>query len=305
MNKNDFKRSKYLILVMVIVSFSIFYLVTTVYNLKLISINANNYLTKSTSEFSLKVSDTISTEEVALLKKAIKDTRVTEIRSDEGFTFYYFNEDSKYRPILKCVIGDSINAVDSSKGENNAVVENGVFLGEGLYEVFVNSGKDNYFIEGKDGRVIEARVLGVIESGRFDFKEYTYYLTLNFDEDIKYYSGIYKVDGAGGLERFKDLERQGIVAFTMLDFSYFDTSGDEFNSMKLNFNIGLLVLFFVILIFVSYLWVLSYVDEMKARRICGANRFVLSCNLVLRYLFMVVLGFVFGFLLYRLFSVFV
>lgn len=289
MNKNDFLRSKYLILVMIIISFSIFLLIMTLNNLRLISINTNNYLTKNTSEFSLKV---IDNDKIGQLKNAIRKTDVTEIRSEDGYTFYYFNENSKYGPILKYM-------------EDDAVDEVGVFLGEELFEVFEETGKDKFTVADKSGRPMLFRVLGIIESSKYDFKDYSYYLTMNFNDISMSYNGIYKIDGKGALKNFKVLENEGIIELTMLNFSYFDTSGDEFNNMKVNFNIGLLILFFIVLIFVSYFWFISYSDVHKARRICGANRSCLISKLIIKYIFIIVFGFLIGFLIYSLFSLFI
>lgn len=287
MNKNDFLRSRYLILVMIIISFSLFLLIMTLDNLRLISINTNNYLTKNTSEFSLKV---IDNNKIGQLKNAIRKTDVTEIRSEDGYTFYYFNENSKYGPIIKYV-------------EDETVDEVGVFLGEKLFEVFEESGNDRFTIEDINGRPMMFRVLGVIESSKYDFKDYSYYLTMNFNDISMSYNGIYKIDGKGALERFKALEKEDIIELTLLNFSYFDTSGDEFNNMKINFNIGLLILFFIVLIFVSYFWFMSYSDEQKARRICGANRSGLISMLVIKYIFIIAFSFLIGYLFYFLYFI--
>lgn len=289
MNKNDFLRSKYLILVMIIISFSLFLLIMTLDHLRLISINTNNYLTKNTSEFSLKV---IDNDKIGQLKNAIRKTAVTEIRSEDGYTFYYFNENSKYGPNLKFLEDDTVDEI-------------GVFLGEELFKVFEESGKDKFTVADKSGRPMLFRVLGIIESSKYDFKDYSYYLTMNFNDISMSYNGIYKIDGKGALERFKALEKEDIIELKMLNFSYFDTSGDEFNSMKVNFNIGLLILFFIVLIFVSYFWFISYSDEHKARRICGANRSCLISKLIIKYIFIIVFGFLIGFLIYSLFSLFI
>ncbi|MDD2371485.1 MAG: hypothetical protein PHQ32_05735 [Firmicutes bacterium] len=276
-------RNKYLIIVGIIISFSILTLITNVNNLRIITINSNNYFTKDANEFFLQVANEKDLEK---LKKVIKETNVTEIKTDDGFTYYYFNPKSSYKPFLV-------------KNKNYVAGALGVYLGEKEYVKYNRVVMKKYIITGNNNK-LKVDIFGYIKNSEFDFKENSYYLIMNFGDEVKNYNGIYKIEGNNSLALFKELEEEKVIKLKPLELSYFDTAGDEFKSMKFKFYYGLILVGMIVLILISKVWWSTYSEELRVREIFGGNKNIIKGYFVFKYVFMISLGLSVGFLLFRL-----
>lgn len=283
MKHYDFLRGRPLIFLTSITVFSLLFFLTFLYNMKLININANNYFTPDAREFILEIA---KEDEVAKLFDVIADCDVVSIKTDEDLMFYYFNEASKYHP--------DFSTIGSRSGH-------GVLLGKELYNDFLKSGDAKYSVEGRGGTAIKANVEGFIKNSKFDYKSQSHYLLMDFNSKLKYFNGVYLIEGEDSYNDFKELEREGIIRMVPLEFTNFDTSGDEFFQVKLLFFIGGMILLCVVFTLVSKLWLGVYLEELKVRKLVGADKYSAMFEVGFKYLAVILLGVAIGILIYLIY----
>jgi hypothetical protein len=281
MNKYDLARSKFLILISVLITFSLLYLFTYIRGLELLTINSNNYMTHKSREFSITIkSDSVVNE----VKETIKKMKVVSLKNNEGLTKFYFNKNSLYGPKI-------VWLKDANKTENNDIL-----LGEELFKVFQKSGEKKYEILIKDISVY-CNVVGVIESSEYDFKEYSEYVLLDI-EDITTddLNGLYRVNGDVSLFA-SNLDIDGIY-LEEEEMNLLALSGGRFLSVQFIFFVILCLLFTFIMVLISRIWFGHYLKEAVIRIVHGAGKYNILLKVFLKYISAQVSGILIGFILF-------
>lgn len=284
MNLYDLKRGFLLLILSGLVVFGGLFALSRAWNLKILSINGNNYFTEKANELILELK---KPEELSRLTEVIARFDTVSIRTQEGFTYWHFRKGAAYGPVIQWL------AVSSPIP---------LLLGESAYESFLASGSGTTPVEGLSGLKREAVPVGLVKSGPLDPKEDSRYLLMDFKGDSRNYSGVWLTEGQAGMAGLKDLEAEGIVEIIPIPYTAFDLAGDEFLSIEYLFTVSGGVLLLAALLLASRIWLSSYQWEIRVRRLCGAPVIRESIGVGSKYIILLFLGSVVGLVGYFLYA---
>lgn len=284
MNKYDLVRSKLLILISVLITFSLIYLFTYIRGLELLTINSNDYMTPKSKEFKITIKNDSVVNEV---KENIKKMMVVSLENNEGLTKFYFNKNSLYGPKIEWL-------KDANRTEKYDVL-----LGEELFEVFKKSGEKKYEFLIK-GISIYCNVVGTIESSNYDLKSYSEYVLLDV-EDITNddLNGVYRVTGDVSLF-YSNLDIDGID-LEEKEINLLALSGGRFLSVQFIFLFIVCLLFTFTTALISRLWFGYYLKEAVVRIVHGAGKYYILLQVFLKYIAIQVSGILIGIFLFFVF----
>ena len=281
MNKYDLPRSKFLIIISVLITFSLLYLFSYIRGLELLTINSNNYMSSSSKKFSVTVNNDSCIDDVI---EAVRNMNVVSIRNNEGLTMFFFNKNGVYGPKIKWI--------KDLKGEEKY----NILLGKEKYKAYLDSGKKNYELILK-GSSVFCNVAGILESGEYDFKDFSEYVILDLDDassdDL---NGIYRVEGDVSAFTSK-LNLEGID-IDERDMNLITLSGGRFLSVQFIFMGIVVFLFLFTMVLISRLWFGLYMKEAAIRILHGAGRYFILSRVCINFISAQVIGSLIGVLLF-------
>lgn len=284
MNKYDLNRSKFLILISFIITFTILYLLSYMKGLEILAINGNDYLTSKSKGYTISIKNEKNLESI---KRIIQEMDVVSINGSNNLVSHYFNEKAEYKPKinwLKKTIDDS--AYD-------------IVLGKDLYKTFIESEKDKYELIAKDSTIF-CNVVGVLETSRFDFKDFSSYVLINFKStNIEDFNGIYRVEGNQDI--FKSNLKEAGIEFSRNDIQKLSLSGSNFLSVQTIFGGIVLLLFLFTMVLIVKLWFSLYIKEAGVRIAFGGRKFSLLRYIFRKYIFSVIIGALNGAIIFYLY----
>lgn len=290
MNKYDLNRSKFLILISFIITFTILYLLSYIKGLEILAINGNDYLTDNSRGYAITIKNE---KELEAIKEAIKEMDVVKIKRSDNLVLHYFNEKAEYGPKINWLE----NKIDESAYD--------IVLGKDLYKTFIESKKDKYELLLKDS-TIYCNVAGILETGRFDFKDFSSYVLINLQSTtLEDFNGVYSVEGNQNI--FKSHLKDAGIEFSRSDIQKLSLSGSNFLSVQTIFGGIVLLLFLFTMVLILKLWFSLYMKEAGVRIAFGGRKFSLLKYILRKYIFSVTIGSLIGTIIfyfyYRLFLI--
>lgn len=290
MNKYDLSRSKFLILISFIITFTILYLLSYMKGLEILAINGNDYLTSKSRGYAITIKNE---QEVSLIKEAIQEMDIVSIKWNNNLVLRYFNEKAEYGPKINWLKNES----DDSDYD--------IVLGKDLYTTFIESKKDKYELVLKDSTIF-CNVVGILETSKFDFKDFSSYVLMDFKStNIEDFNGVYGVEG--DQEIFSDHLKEIGIEFTSTDLLSLSLSGSKFLSVQTIFGGIVLLLFLFTMVLIVKLWFSLYMKEAGVRIAFGGRKVALLTYILRKYIFSITIGTLIGtisfFIYYRLFLI--
>ncbi|MDD2371621.1 MAG: hypothetical protein PHQ32_06445 [Firmicutes bacterium] len=291
MNKYDFARSKFLILISFVITFTLLYLLSYTKGLEILSINGNDYLTDESMAYNITLK---SEKELTVIKDVMRDMDLVRIKGSNDLVLYYFNDKAEYGPDISWL---KDRGKESSKGSSNSsigIASYSIVLGKDLYKAYMDSKKDQYELVLKDGSVF-CDVVGVLESGRFDFRDFSSFVLVDLDSsNLVDFSGVYSVEG--DLSIFTSSLKDGGIDFSESDskIASLSLSGSRFLSVQGIFGGIVLLLFLFTMVLVVRLWFFLYMKEAGVRVAFGGRRVGLLFYVLGKYVFVVCVGILVG-----------
>lgn len=288
MNKYDLSRSKFIILISFIITFTILYLLSHIKGLEILAINGNDYLTSNSKGYAITIKNE---QELGSIKEVIQEMDVVRIKGSNNLVLHYFNEKAEYGPEinwLKKTIDDS--AYD-------------IVLGKDLYKTFIESEKDKYELIVKDSTIF-CNVVGILATSKFDFKDFSSYVLIDFKStNTEDFNGVYGVEG--DQEIFSNHLKENGIEFTRTDLQSLSLSGSKFLSVQTIFGGIVLLLFMFTMVLIVKLWFSLYMKEAGVRIAFGGRKVALLTYILRKYIFSVTIGTLIGtisfYLYYKLF----
>lgn len=290
MNKYDLNRSKFLILISFLITFTILYLLSYIKGLEILAINGNDYLSSNSKGYNITIKNE---QELASIKEAIQEMDVVKIKGSNNLVLLYFNEKAEYRA--------KINWLEN-KSDDSAY---DIVLGKDLSKTFIESKKDKYELLLKDSTIF-CNVAGILETSRFDFKDFSSYVLINLQSsNIEDFNGIYSVEG--NQEIFSNHLKEAGIESSGSDIQSLSLSGSKFLSVQSIFGGIVLLLFLFTMVLIVKLWFSLYMKEAGVRIAFGGRKLALLAYILRKYILSVTIGTLIGiisfFIYYRLFLI--
>lgn len=281
MNRYDLKRSRFLILISFIITFTVLYLLAYIKGIEILAINSNDYLTEKAREYVLTVENQ---KQLEIMKKAIRKMDTVIIRNNNDMTISYFRENAEYGPSIKVT------------GQKEDKSNYPILLGRNLYRGFLESKKDKYELVLKNTTIL-CDVAGILESGRYDFKDFSSYLLIDFNSRNPYdFSGTWRVEGKQDV--FKGYLEEGGIDYRVGKIRSLTLSGSQFISVESIFMGMLLSLFIFTMVLLVRLWFLNYMKEAGIRISFGGSKSRIYRYVLQRYIIANILGIVGGIVIF-------
>ena len=215
MNKYDLTRSKFLILIAFLITFTLLYLFSYVKSLEILEINSNYYLTKSSTEYSIVIKNK---EELKAIKEAIQKMNIVHISKSDNLTLYYFNEKGEYDPQIKWL--------SEVKGEGSY----NIVLGKYIYRQDLEENQESYEMITKDSTFL-CKIVGILKNNKLDFKDFSKYVLIDLaSTNIDDFNGTYKIEGDSGA--FIKSLQDASIEFKKNDLLLLTLSGGRFFHSK-------------------------------------------------------------------------
>lgn len=281
MNKYDFFRGKFLILISFLITFTLFYLSSYIKGLEVLEINSNDYLTKESKQYEIFIENQ---DQLGEIKEVIKDMNTVNISNGNGLELYYFNENSIYGPNYS--LFDNVEIIE---GYN-------ILLGSDLYESYLKTNQKSYELKLKETNIY-CNVVGLLESVKFDFKDFSRYILIDLNSNnIGNFNGIYKVDGNIG--DFENILEKNSIEHKEMEYKPLVLSGSKFLSVQSIFIFIIIILFIFAMILIVKVWFTLYIKEAGVRIAFGGTKIRLLGYILRKYLLAIAIGILMGLALF-------